>query len=203
MVEKIDLESPSHGEVPGTEAFEKRQADAVPDIVRKADGDNDAQLPSSGDHDSPETNSSDQSIPETIVSRVDTPPTEKELPSRPRAHRSSASDAMPDTVETIRDGARETIEDAGAGDDFDEFVEEQDGMGDDDFGDFDDGFQEPGEEVADEGFAGSQPYAPSSAVSISTKCIYMLVLTVPAPSHRFRSVQIHLRTSLCPPRSSR
>lgn len=34
VVEKVDDE-PSHGDVPGTEAYEQRQADAVPDIVLK------------------------------------------------------------------------------------------------------------------------------------------------------------------------
>lgn len=34
-VEKIDSE-PSHGEVPGTEAYEMRKRDAEPDIVRQA-----------------------------------------------------------------------------------------------------------------------------------------------------------------------
>lgn len=36
VVEKIDPEQPSHGDVPGTHAFEVRAADAVPDIVLKA-----------------------------------------------------------------------------------------------------------------------------------------------------------------------
>lgn len=36
VVEKVDPEHPSHGEVPGTEAYQHRQADAVPDLVLKA-----------------------------------------------------------------------------------------------------------------------------------------------------------------------
>lgn len=182
MVEKIDLDSPSYGEVPGTEAFEKRQADAVPDFVKKADDLDDAQPLPPANHDSPQTNSSDQSIPETKLSRVKTPPTEAELLSRPRAHhRSSPSDAEPDTVETVSDAPKPEMslpqvdterrnEDFGAGDDFDEFVEEQDQMGEDDFGDFDDGFQEPSGETAEgtltgDGVMPQQPPAPLSVVS--------------------------------------
>lgn len=182
MVEKLDPDSPSYGEVPGTEAFEKRQADAVPDFVKKTDDTDNVQPPSSADHASPQTNSSSQSIPETKVTRVNSIPTEEDPPSRPRAHRRSPSDAMPDVVETLPDtaipemslsheGTEQGNEDHGGGDEFDEFVEEQDDVGDDDFGDFDDGFQEPSDEVAEAPTAGSitpqQPLVPPSVVSIS------------------------------------
>lgn len=36
VVEKVDPDAPSYGDVPGTEAFELRAADAVPDVVLKA-----------------------------------------------------------------------------------------------------------------------------------------------------------------------
>ena len=36
VVEKVDPASPSHGELPGTPAYEQRLADATPDIVLKA-----------------------------------------------------------------------------------------------------------------------------------------------------------------------
>ena len=36
VVEKVDPGSPSHGEVPGTEAYAMRQADAKPDEVLQA-----------------------------------------------------------------------------------------------------------------------------------------------------------------------
>lgn len=183
VVAKTDLDSPSHGEVPGTEAFEKRQADAVPDVVKKADDGDNAQPPSTLDHASPSATSSDQPIPETKISRVETMPTEEELTSRPKTHQSSPSDATPDIVETVPDASipeaalpqnavKEDNEDQGAGDDFDEFVEEADGMGDDDFGDFDDGFQEPDEELAEGAPTGGsatpqQPQAPPSVVCAS------------------------------------
>lgn len=188
MVEKVDPESPSHGEVPGTGAYEKRQADAVPDLVKAADDLDDAQPPSSVDDGSPETNIPDQEIPETKVSQVETMSTEEELPSYPKAHQSSPSDAVPDIVETVpdvstpeeplsQDTAEEGDEDKEAGDEFDEFVEEQDDMGDDDFGDFDDGFQEPGDDLAEEASMGDsmtpqQPLAPPSVVSASIYYIF-------------------------------
>lgn len=36
IVEKVDPDSPSHGDVPGTDAHEKRKADAVPDLIVQA-----------------------------------------------------------------------------------------------------------------------------------------------------------------------
>jgi hypothetical protein len=86
---------------------------------------------------------------------------------------------MPDTVETISDSPppdhaeeEQTFEEADDeddfGDDFDEFVEEQGGMGDDDFGDFDDfddGFQEP--EVVEDAAISSSTIPQQPPVSIS------------------------------------
>lgn len=216
MVEKVNPESPSHGEVPGTEAYDKRQADAVPDLIKSVDDPNDAQPPSV-DHESPDVNSSDHEIPETKVSRVET--TEEGLPSHPKAHQSSPSDAVPDIVETVpdasipeeplsKDTAEEFSEDQEFGDDFDEFVEEQDDMGDDDFGDFDDGFQEPTDEVDEEAPMGGtttpqQPLALPSVVSTYFHCIICKSLTLLASPYQLRRLQIHLRSSHGPPRHSR
>jgi hypothetical protein len=36
VVEKVDPDTPSHGEVPGTDAYKIRQADAAPDVIVKA-----------------------------------------------------------------------------------------------------------------------------------------------------------------------
>lgn len=198
MVEKIDPEEPSYGEIPGTEAYEKRQADAVPDIVSKT-----SESESTTVSPSPDTNSesqSSQSIPETKISRVDTMPSEEELPSRPRAHSRSPSDAAPDIVETVPDTPSSpnleipqeppstgnafeddpAAEDAkeGAADEFDEFVEEQDNMEDDDFGDFDDfddGFQEPSAEIdnAATTTVPQQPLPTPSVVSFNIKLIQL------------------------------
>lgn len=59
-----------------------------------------------------------------------------------------------DDIGTTMPGA--LPEDA-AMDDFDDFAEEQEDMGDDDFGDFDDGFQEPAEAVEAEVMDQSTP----------------------------------------------
>lgn len=197
MVEKLDTDSPSYGEVPGTEAFEKRQADAVPDLVKKINDPDDAQPPSFADHTSPQTDSSNQSIPETKLTRVDSIPTAENLPSQPRAHRRSPSDAMPDVVETVPDtaipemslsheGAEQEEGDQDGGDEFDEFVEEQDDMGDDDFGDFDGGFQVPDDEVEAPTTGSITPPQPPSVVRIPIYLDPMKSLTLTASTHRFR-----------------
>jgi hypothetical protein len=36
VVEKVDPEEPSHGDIPGTIAHKVRAADAVPDVILKA-----------------------------------------------------------------------------------------------------------------------------------------------------------------------
>lgn len=72
VVEKVDPASPSHGEVPGTAAYEKRQADAAPDIVLKASESNNVpQLVSP-----PLAASSARStpVPGTIITRADSIP---------------------------------------------------------------------------------------------------------------------------------
>lgn len=159
VVEKIDPEAPSHGEVPGTEAYDKRRADAVPDIVARVSPDEKTRdLTEATKEESDTLNAGHQPIPETRVSRVDTIPAEDQSQTQTKAHQRSPSDALPDTVETITDdapstamGAEDDFIDPGTddefGDDFDEFVDDQGGMDDnDDFGgfdDFDDDFQEP------------------------------------------------------------
>lgn len=94
MVVRVD-ESPSYGEVPGTEAYDKRKADAVPDLVLKTHGDE--QTPSEL-----HTEDSDQSVPETRLFRVDSLPKEPGSPGL-HAHRRSPSDALPDVIETVHD----------------------------------------------------------------------------------------------------
>ncbi|KAJ6092643.1 hypothetical protein N7486_007932 [Penicillium sp. IBT 16267x] len=182
VVEKVDPDEPSYGEVPGTEAHEKRLADAVPDIVTKAPDDSESNESPLSPNDAPsDTESTTRSIPETRVSKVDTLPLDEESPSGPTAHQRSLSDAEPDTVEIIPDAPEPTSQDGAAddaeeeaeeehieadagedfGDDFDEFVDEAGDMGDDDFGDFDDGFQEPSADMASGTTTPPQPPAPS------------------------------------------
>ena len=189
-VEKVDPASPSYGEVPGTEAHVKRLADAVPDRVTIASDAQPTRASRFPDTTSEETKISDRPVPETRISRVDAYPTTGETSSQTRAHRAAASDAQPDSVETIPDTSLSELpspiypdqqnsisqdvtdeqveEEDQVVDDFDGFVEEQDPMGDDEFGDFDDGFQEPNT-VVDEGTpnkanTNSQQFNASSSV---------------------------------------
>ncbi|RJE20272.1 hypothetical protein PHISCL_07381, partial [Aspergillus sclerotialis] len=189
LVEKVDPNSPSHGDIPGTSAYEQRKADAVPDFVMKMSDKGESGPPSPNPTPN-QPNSADTPIPETRLSRVDSMPTEER--TGPRAHSRSPSDALPDTTETISDSQdspalkdsstsrshtrrRSTlkgsnVDDTHAGvnqepvDDFDEFAEEQD-MGEDDFGDFDDGFQEP-EEIATEDINQASTPQPTTPPSI-------------------------------------
>lgn len=243
MVERVDPERPSHGDVPGTDAYEQRKADAVPDLVMTA--------PEAGGtpEPNPESNGNSATVPETVVSQVESRPDEGRK-SSPHAHRRKTSDAVPDATEMVPDapgkhfdfplppivwqdvkerltnsdpesshvtssddlapipGAFSTDEDDnqmmdnnelddfddnvdqvtitapgalpkdGGVDDFDDFAEEQEEMGDDDFGDFDDGFQEPSGEVAevdamDQGIAApQQPPTPSVVSSVNTNHLH-------------------------------
>ncbi|KAJ5327112.1 hypothetical protein MYU51_008395 [Penicillium brevicompactum] len=183
MVEKVDPDQPSHGEVPGTLANEKRLADAVPDVVVKASDSEGSPTPPALGPTSSKVDVSEQDIPETRLERVETMPTgeDEEAGPHPQAHQSSPSDTLPDTVETVPDVSLsddpelpvqdlslgkdtneydeydEQEDEQEMGDDFDEFVEEQDDMGDDDFGDFDDGFQEPSTEDIEDPPADTTP----------------------------------------------
>lgn len=170
VVEKVDPDEPSHGEVPGTLANEKRLADAVPDVVTKASDSEGSPTPPALYPTSTQGGILEQDIPETRLERVETIPADGEVPSHPVAHQSSPSDTLPDTVQTKPDvslsddpelsvqnlsldkelNEYDEYDEQEVGDDFDEFVEEQDGMEDDDFGDFDDGFQEPSTENTEE-----------------------------------------------------
>ena len=71
VVEKVDPAAPSHGEVPGTAAYEQRQADAAPDLVFKASDVNVPRLYSPSQ--SPGA-ARPAAIPETIITRADSIP---------------------------------------------------------------------------------------------------------------------------------
>ena len=82
VVEKIDPASPSHGDVPGTAAYEQRQADATPDVVLKAP--EPGQLPpvfsfprESGEEE--DKTSPDIPIPNLNITRVDSEPAHEEI----------------------------------------------------------------------------------------------------------------------------
>ncbi|KAL8942443.1 MAG: hypothetical protein Q9211_001386 [Gyalolechia sp. 1 TL-2023] len=128
VVTKVD-EQPSHGEIPGTEAFNMRTEDATPDAVE-----------TKGDPIGLPTNS-------THRSTVATP---KPRPSVIRHDRQIAADGgfgrMPDEEDESWDQEAnhdpEALED-GFGDDFDDF---EAGGEAEDFGDFDDAFEHPSTE---------------------------------------------------------
>ncbi|RAH52624.1 hypothetical protein BO85DRAFT_407755 [Aspergillus piperis CBS 112811] len=183
VVEKVDLDQPSHGDIPGTPAYEKRKADAVPDVVKKAsDSDSDEPSPLPGSF---EASAADTPVPETLLSRVES--NEDDVEEGPVAHQPKPIDSEPDHTETIPDAPgkpdfdspashrshtrrESSVNDAAAvdttgADEFDDFAEEQE---DDDFGDFDDfddGFQEPMEAVEDDP-AEIQPSQPPTPPSV-------------------------------------
>ncbi|PYI01993.1 hypothetical protein BO78DRAFT_400930 [Aspergillus sclerotiicarbonarius CBS 121057] len=177
VVEKVDLDEPSHGDVPGTPAYEIRKADAVPDVVKKA-SESDDSSPISG---SVEDSAADASVPETLLSRVNSNEDDTEE-AGPLAHRPKPSDPEPNQTETVpetpdsptshRSDTRgespvtSAADDTAGADDFDDFAEEQE---DDDFGDFDDfddGFQEPMTEAVEAEPADLQPSQPPTPPSV-------------------------------------
>ncbi|KAL2843490.1 hypothetical protein BJY01DRAFT_248595 [Aspergillus pseudoustus] len=169
VVEKVDPDQPSYGDVPGTEAYEKRKADAVPDVVtRTSESASRSASPARDEN----ANMSTLPIPETLLSEAESSP-DQNTHSSPHAHRRRQSDALPDATETestspdldspthpTHTRRRSTITkdstQVPGGDDFEDFEEGQD----DDFGDFDDGFQEPIEDLVEPEPVSIQPSQP-------------------------------------------
>lgn len=100
LVEKVDPEAPSYGEVPGTEAYERRKADAAPDLVFRAA--ESGSRSNSIDASPQEQKTPPSPVPQTLLSRVDSIPTDGTT-SAPHAHRRRPSDALPDATETVED----------------------------------------------------------------------------------------------------
>ncbi|MCJ1309481.1 hypothetical protein MMC25_003141 [Agyrium rufum] len=105
MVEKIDPDTPSHGEIPGTVAHKKRKADAVPDVIIKAPPPgkprasvSEASIP--GQSDASET----VPVPRMVVTRVDSVPKHGEVPGT-KAAEMREMDAEPDEMEIQREPA--------------------------------------------------------------------------------------------------
>ncbi|KAK2601734.1 hypothetical protein QQS21_004722 [Conoideocrella luteorostrata] len=126
-VEKVDS-SPSHGEVPGTEAYKMRESDAQPDEIAVAKDSENSITP---------TATPTQEIPMTVLDPVWSDD------DRPSPKGFSSVDAKPDiTLELESDTGEDSVDadqDDEFGDDFDDF----EGGHDDDFDDFQDGFQQP------------------------------------------------------------
>ena len=105
VVEKIDPSSPSYGDVPGTEAYEKRLADAAPDLVLKSpiSGKPAAALLVFSDIDGAERSQPPQvPIPETIITRVDSHPAHSEVDGTV-VHGKRRQDAEADVLEQESD----------------------------------------------------------------------------------------------------
>jgi hypothetical protein len=103
VVERVD-DSPSYGEVPATEAYEKRQADAVPDLVVKT-GDR-SRSTSTSTRSRAESTPGDLPIPITKVEKVDSKPSHGEVPGT-EAYEMRKGDAQPDVVEEVGDAPGE------------------------------------------------------------------------------------------------
>jgi hypothetical protein len=221
VVEKIDPETPSHGDIPGTTAHEKRVADAVPDLVVRSGSRSRSSTTRSRAGSTP----GDLPIPITKVERVDSSPSHGEVPGT-KAYELRKEDAKPDVVEEVGDAPGKEIpapraserlagsgsptlpaprspvvshsrrkssaagrdsngaatddyneaedgSEGGFGDDFDDFEE---GEEDAEFGDFDDGFQEAAPAPPP---PQSIPVVPSFVSSESTEFHHILCSVVP------------------------
>lgn len=117
LVEKVDLISPSYGDVPGTAAYEQRKADAVPDMVMKVSDPRSrspSPSPSLGRAPSEAGSVNNTPLPETRVLRVDSIPSEETEPG-PRAHTRRPSDSLPDLVERVQDAPGKLTSSYGTG----------------------------------------------------------------------------------------
>ncbi len=100
VVEKVEPEIPSHGEIPGTAAHDLRMADAVPDLVVKSRPG--SRSPSVVGRLRAESTPGDLPIPITKVEKVDSEPSYGEIPGT-QAFELREEDATPDEVEVVGD----------------------------------------------------------------------------------------------------
>ncbi|THW16675.1 hypothetical protein D6D23_08448 [Aureobasidium pullulans] len=162
VVEKVDPSAPSHGDVPGTDAYDMRSADAQPDEVKQAPASHSAPLepsPTPNDRSRSPSPQLDQQEPSVLIT------SESQISQEPQETSPSEPPLQPKTDITIEQPVEENEDDFddfseqqtkntdqpdndedGFGDDFDDFEEgganQAEGDDDDDFGDFDDGFQQ-------------------------------------------------------------
>lgn len=97
VVQKVEPEIPRHGELPGTDAYEKRKADAVPDVVLSTSSQTSSESKVKIDN-----MPGDLPIPSTKVELVDGKPSHGEVPGT-EAFRMRGEDAEPDEVEVVGD----------------------------------------------------------------------------------------------------
>lgn len=102
VVEKIDPSEPSYGDEPGTPAYRKRMADAVPDVtLANPDPTKGSRYKDGSGH---QRASSNASIPETVVTRADDELAHGEVPGTAAAEKRKR-DATPDHLEIERDAS--------------------------------------------------------------------------------------------------
>ncbi|THW70068.1 hypothetical protein D6D19_08049 [Aureobasidium pullulans] len=143
VVEKVDPSAPSHGDVPGTDAYDMRSADAQPDEVKQA--------PAS--HSAPLEQPSVLITSESQISQESQETSPSELPLQPKTDitieqpvEENEDDFDDFSEQQTKNTDQPDNDEDGFGDDFDDFEEgganQAEGDDDDDFGDFDDGFQQ-------------------------------------------------------------
>lgn len=103
VVEKVDPEEPAYGDVPGTDAYAKREADAAPDLVLRASDSGRRSFDLDGESNSPRP---EIPIPATVITRVNSLPAHGEVEGT-EAFNIRQQDAEPDKAEVKRDPAGE------------------------------------------------------------------------------------------------
>lgn len=106
VVEKVDPEEPAYGDVPGTEAYAKREADAAPDLVVRASETGSRSFDLDSESTSPQP---DIPVPATVITRVDSLPAHGEVEGTD-AFSIRQQDAEPYKPEVRRDPAGEQPE---------------------------------------------------------------------------------------------
>ena len=95
-VERVD-DHPSHGEVPGTEAYKIRTQDAVPDEIEVVPEGTRSRSASRVSREDISRSPGGNSIPRTVVEKVDDTPSHGEVPGT-YAHELRKADAEPDEI---------------------------------------------------------------------------------------------------------
>ncbi|KAL4808952.1 hypothetical protein BDV18DRAFT_133579 [Aspergillus unguis] len=100
VVEKVDPGQPSYGDVPGTEAYDKRRADAIPDMVTTT---NESTSTSGSPVEPSEGSTTSPPVPQTLLSESNDTSAEGTPHLGPHAHRRRPSDTLPDATEAVFD----------------------------------------------------------------------------------------------------
>jgi len=191
IITRVDSK-PAHGEVPGTEAYDMRKGDAEPDVLeRKGD------VPGKPHHFSWMLSSepmTESGLPTSSLNRSTRLAFGARRPSLEGASPIAADGGFgPMTYEDHEDETAEEKQDTntdeesenddGFGDDFDEF---EAGAGDDDFGDFDEGFEQPHEppETIPPKPSAPAPESPFVSSIIHTNIYQTTKTTSQAPNRR-------------------